>query len=420
MGTLYDTAIIGGGPAGATAATLLAKTGRRVVVLEREKFPRFKIGESLLPYSMDAFDRLGIREELDRRFIPKPGGEIATACGTKKLRFYFKDGYRNRHPLTYQVLRSEFDKLLLDRAAESGAEVEEETKVEGVSFEEDRVRIFTQPKTGEPQTIEARFVLDASGRHAVVANHFKLKSAYPHLNKFSVFAHYRGVQREEGLDGGMIRLIRGAYHWFWMIPVSESVTSVGLVMDTAYFKQRKQSPEQVLESHLNAQPVMRERMKNAERLSPVHSMGEYSYRTERLVGERWALAGDAAGFIDPIFSTGVFLALLSGEQTAGAIDAWLDEPRRGNRLFASYEKQMRRVMKTYLRFVEAWYREEFIEVFTNPVPWLNLIGPINSVLAGNTRRDFSIWWRLELFYFVVFLQRFFPLCPRVHQPIVQS
>lgn len=419
MSELHDVVIIGGGPAGSTAAILLARAGRRVLVVERDRFPRFKIGESLLPYSMEAFDRLGVRDELARRFIPKPGGEIATACGTKQLRFYFKDGFKSCQPGAYQVLRSDFDKLLLDRAAEAGAVVREETAVEGIDFNEDAVKLTLRPRGGPRETVSARFVLDCSGRNAVVASHFKLKQRYPHLDKFSLFAHYEGVQRDTGIDAGLIRLIRGAYHWFWMIPVSDTVTSIGLVMDAADFKRRKQSPEEVLETHLNAQPVMRDRMAGAKRVSPVHATGDYSYRNDRLTGDRWALAGDAAGFIDPIFSTGVFLAVLSGERTAEAIDQWLDNPSRGNRLLRKYEKEMRRVMKMYLRFVVAWYREEFIEVFTNPAGRIKLAEAINSVLAGNIGHDFSIWWRMQLFYLVVFVQRFFPLCPRVHQPIVQ-
>lgn len=418
MGELRDVIILGGGPAGSTAATLLARLGHDVVVLEREKFPRFHIGESLLPYSIDAFERLGLREELDRRFVTKLGGEVATACGSKRLKFYFRNGLKARHTSSYQVLRADFDKLLLDRAVAAGAEVREETAVAGLDLSGEQSIVRTRAADGTTGELRARFLLDASGRQTLVANHLKIKEPYPGLNKLSVFAHFEGVQRDLGEDAGHIRLVRGAHHWFWMIPVSESVTSIGLVMDSDRFKSFHDTPGEVLEKHLSAQPLMAGRMKDAQRVGPVHAQGDYSYRTRRLTGPNWALLGDAGGFIDPIFSTGVFLAIHSADLMAANVDRWLKDRRQGDRAIRRYERRMRRVLRLYLRFVHAWYREEFIEVFTNPVGKIKLTEAVNSVLSGNIGHDFAIWWRMQLFYLVVFAQRFVPLCPRVHQPVV--
>lgn len=404
----YDVAIIGGGPAGSTAGILLAQAGRRVVILEREKFPRFHIGESLLPYSLAAFDRLGVRETLDQWAVDKRGAEITTACGSRVVKFLFENGFRLRHRRAYQVERAKFDHMLLERARAVGAEVREETVVTRTELGEDGVTLHTA--AGE---VRARYVIDASGRHAVIGQQLGLKQTYEHLRKFSCFAHYEHVQRDAGIEAGLTRLVRAPGHWFWLIPLDDVRTSVGVVMDSATFKAAKQSPEAALDSAIAASVVMTGRMRDARRLTEVHAVGDYSYRNARLTGPRWMLAGDAAGFIDPIFSTGVFLAIHSGEQCADALNAVLDDPACQSRLFARYEKGLHGVMDKYLRFVTAWYRPEFIEVFTSPTQKFQLAPAVNAVLAGNLGSDFAIWWRMQLFYLVVFLQRYFPLCPRL-------
>jgi FADH2-dependent halogenase len=410
MQELYDVAIIGGGPAGSTAAIVLARAGRRVIVIERENFPRFHIGESLLPYSRPTFERLGIRELLDRTFLHKHGAELSTSCGSREVRFYFKNGFRLAHTQAYQVDRASFDKLLLDEARKSGAEVHEATTVGSVTFDNEGATLAV---SGSLRQVRARYVIDASGRNTVVGSHFKLKQRYPTLNKFSVFAHWEGVTREPGIDGSLTRMVRGRDRWFWMIPLGETRMSIGLVMDTPDFKALGQPPEEALEQAIAAEPTIMARMSAAERVTPVYSTGDYSYRNSAFAGDRWLLAGDAAGFIDPVFSTGVFLAVASGEKAADAIDAALTNPAVREKRFSQYEKALGRVMNLYLRFVNSWYSHHFIEVITSPTGKFDLPGAINAVLAGNIVGGFSIWWRMQLFYLVVFLQRFLPLCPRL-------
>ena len=409
----YDVAIIGGGPAGSTAATLLARAGRRVVVCEREKFPRFHIGESLLPVSMKTFTRLAVHEKFERAgFLRKHGGEMASACSDEGVKFYFKDGYGSQTETSYQVPRAEFDQVLLEHAAENGAEVREETLIKGVEFFADRVELQVQGKGASPEKINARYVIDASGRHSVLGNHFQLKETYPHLQKISIFAHYEGVEADEGRDGTLTRQLRAADRWFWYIPLSRDRASIGVVLDSALFKQAKKSPEEFFEESLAEQSFLARRMTRARRVSQVYASADFSYRQSRLTGDRWMLAGDAAGFIDPVFSSGVFLAVLAGEQCADTLNVVLDQPRKAPRLFAQYERRLRRVMKGYLRFVDAWYSKEFIEVFLHPQDVLQIPPAVNAVLGGNISGSFAIRWRMSVFYFIVWLQRYLPLCPR--------
>jgi flavin-dependent dehydrogenase len=345
-------------------------------------------------------------------FLPKFGGEIASACSDEGVKFYFEDGFRSQTQSAYQVTRSKFDQLLLDHAAENGAEVREETPVKEIEFFADRVELQVQTKTSAPEKIRARYVIDASGRNSVLGNHFKLKQAYPHLQKMSVFAHFEGVAIDAGRDGTLTLSLRASDRWFWHIPLSRERSSIGVVLDTALFKQAKKSPEEFLEEALAEQPFLARRMAHARRITPAYASADFSYRQRRLTGDRWMLAGDAAGFIDPVFSSGVFLALLAGEQCADILHVVLDHPKRAPRLFARYERLLRRAMSIYLRIISAWYSREFIEVFLYPQDVFQIPAAVNAVLGGNISGSFALRWRMSVFYFLVCLQRYLPIGPR--------
>jgi flavin-dependent dehydrogenase len=363
---------------------------------------------------MQAFTRLGLHEKFARAgFMEKFGGEMYGACGDDGVKFYFEDGFRSQTDRSYQVTRADFDKVLLDHAAESGAEVCEETSVDKVDFADDGATIAISRKTnGASKQIRARYVIDASGRNSILGAKFKLKKNYDHLQKVSVFAHYDGMIRAEGRDGTLTRMVRAIDRWFWVIPLSATRTSVGVVLDGAVYKKSGLSAEEFLQNAIEEQPILMRQMREAERVTPVRTAADFSYRSTQLTGDRWLLAGDAAGFIDPVFSSGVFLAVLAGEQAADALHVVLDHPRKQRKLFAHYERTVNKAMDVYLRFVDAWYSKEFIEVFLHPQDLFQIPPAVNAVLGGNVGDSFAIKWRMWVFYTLVRLQRYIPLCPR--------
>ncbi|MGA7392435.1 MAG: tryptophan 7-halogenase [Terrimicrobiaceae bacterium] len=261
--------------------------------------------------------------------------------------------------------------------------------------------------------IEAEYLLDCSGRHSVIGTRLGLKRDYPGLQKFALYAHYEGAKQPRGINGTLTRMVRARDHWFWIIPLSREKISVGVVMDTSRYRSLGRSPTEVLNRFLEEQPIMRERLAGAHRVTKVYASGDYSYRNAALCGERWLRAGDAAGFIDPIFSSGVFLAVLSGDRAAEALDKALSEPHRAPKHFAFYERRLAKVMSLYLRFVYSWYRQEFVETVLAPREFFQVVPAVNAVLAGNVGRSFALRWRIWLFHLIVGIQRVIPISPRL-------
>lgn len=405
---MADIVVIGGGPAGSTAATLLARRGYSVTLLEKQKFPRFQIGESMLPYSNDVFRELGVVEKLATiRHVPKYGAEFVTGDGQVRFTFRFASNVPERYASTYQVTRADFDKMLLDHAREQGVEVREETTVLGADLSADGAKVRVAAKEGGESVLDCRFVVDASGHAAVLAQQNDLRTEHPSLRKIAVFAHYEGVTPSAaGRDAGniVIALIRNG--WFWMIPVSETTTSVGVVTDRDEFRQSGLQPETFLARAIEATPYVFGRMAGARRTSQVYARKDYSYRVRGLYGGSFAMAGDAAGFIDPIFSTGVFMAMKSATILADAVDARL---RTGSmRPLEKYERRVRGSLELYLRTIESYYRREFVEVFLQPRPLARHFGIVRAIiglLAGDVFENRISRWRMRLFFKLVDLQK---------------
>ena len=414
-----DVAVIGGGPAGSTAAALLAAAGRKVVLFEKERFPRFHIGESLLPFNVELFRRLGVLESVERSFVEKRGVQLYSSDGSVARRIVFAEGLVPGHPRSFQVLRSRFDELLLRNAAARGAEVHEgHTVVEARLSHRDGCEITSRAQDGAERRCHARFVLDASGRDAFLARRNELRTMMAHLKKAAVFAHYAGVSRDEGREAGDIVLVLLRDGWFWLIPLPDGITSVGLVTDGARIKAAGLAPAALLERALACCPAAAERMRAARRVSDVYAASDYSYECAAIAGDGYLLLGDAAAFIDPVFSTGVWLAMSSAELAADALVRQLARDDVSGRAlapdaFAAYERRVRHHVRTYLRLVRRFYEPGFLDLFLQSDTRYGIREAVISLLAGMADPPLAMRARIACFYAATRLQRSFRLAPRL-------
>ena len=308
----YDVIVMGGGPAGSSVASMLAREGRQVILFEKEIFPRHHIGESLMTDTYWTFRRMGLLDKLKARpFVRKYSVQFANSAGKESRPFYFFESVHHESAVTWQVTRAKFDHILLKNARSKGVDVREGWTVTCFSESDSEAKIEATSPEGTKHAFTGKFLIDASGRGNMTGNQEGLRVVHPHLKKLAVFGHFRNVQLDVGREGGDTIITRLENKWFWIIPVSSEKTSVGCVMDQSEFASRKETPQQIFDSFWKSSPILRKRMEGAELVGPIQVTSDFSYQNQRYVGKRLMRVGDAAGFMDPIFSAGVFLALVS-------------------------------------------------------------------------------------------------------------
>jgi flavin-dependent dehydrogenase len=364
-------AVIGGGPAGSTAAALIAQGGHGnatkvetdVTIYEREDFPRFHIGESLITETWWTLERLGLIERMKKTAFPrKYSVQFFSADGRPSRPFYFRDSNPHESSVTWQVERSEFDSILLENAVEKGAKLRSRVDVKKILFDGERaVGIRLKNEEGIEEDVATDIVVDASGLGAVTARQLGLIEVDERLRKAAVFAHFRGAHRDPGIDEGatLVLSTAGNRGWFWYIPLAHDVVSVGVVGDSAELIRGRGRPEDILQAEIESCPTVRERTRSAERVSPVRVLNDFSYRARRCAGDGWVLVGDAFGFIDPVYSTGVFLGMKSAEMAA---DAVLDATRAGDlsgQILGRYGPEISSAMESLRKLVHAFYTPGF-------------------------------------------------------------
>jgi 2-polyprenyl-6-methoxyphenol hydroxylase-like FAD-dependent oxidoreductase len=398
----WDVAVIGGGPAGSTAATLLAQRGYRVRVIEKARHPRFHIGESLLPANLRLFEQLGIADEVRAIGMVKLAAEfVSPQHGNRMQRFLFADAWDKSMPSAYQVRRSELDDILLRNASKHGAHVSEGCRVRDVAFADDgtSATLVAEHDDGRREQIDARFVIDASGRDTLLANQFDTKRRNARHNSSALYAHFKNARRNEGDHEGNITVFWFEHGWFWFIPLADGATSVGAVVWPAYLKRRQKgmSVEAFFRETIALCGPLAERLADAELMGEVHATGNYSYTGDMTHGRNFVLLGDAFAFIDPVFSSGVMLAMQSAFAGADAIDTALSQPSRARAALAKFDRDVRHGPREFSWFIYRMTSPTMRELFMGPRNPLRMKEALLSLLAGDIFGKTPIWHSLRAF-----------------------
>jgi flavin-dependent dehydrogenase len=381
-----DVLVIGGGPAGATAAALLAERGYRVTLLEKAHYPRFHIGESLLPANLPLLEKLGVADAVKAIGMEKWGAEFVSPWHGHKQSFEFADAMDKSMPMAYQVRRSEFDEILIRNASRKNARVVEGCQVQDVDFLPGNAgaRVQARRDDGSIETVHARFVLDASGRDTFLGNRFKAKRRNKKHNSTAIYAHFSGAERSSGKTAGNITIFWFEHGWFWFIPLADGATSVGAVTWPYYLKTRnKKSLEQFFQETIALCAPLSERLQHAQLCSPVEATGNYSYVCDRTHGSNYLLLGDAYTFIDPVFSSGVMLAMHSAFVGADTVDACLRHPQQAAAALKKFDTSMRLGPKAFSWFIYRVTNPTMRNMFMEPRNIFRVKEALLSVLAGD-------------------------------------
>jgi flavin-dependent dehydrogenase len=396
-----DVVVIGGGPAGSTAATLLARRGYKVIALEKARHPRFHIGESLLPMNLPIFERLGVLDKVRALGVFKPGADFEADNARGYNTYAFARAIGNSPPHAYQVWRQDFDKMLYDHARESGADAREGQEVLKVEQRGPRdSRLEVRSEDGACYEIQARYVVDASGRDAFLSAKKKLRRKNAEHQSAAIFGHFKGAQLRPGQDAGNISIYRFEYGWMWMIPLPDDVMSIGAVCRPEYLKQRKGRTTEFLLETLHQNAALKRRIEHAELIGEVRVTGNYSYDSSCMGGPGWVLVGDAFAFLDPVFSSGVYLAMSGAEQAVTVVDSALKEPASETRMLRKLEKRQRAGMARFSFFIYRFNGPVMIDMFRDPRNDWQLEQGVISMLAGDLFDTPKVLWRLRLFKLV--------------------
>jgi flavin-dependent dehydrogenase len=396
-----DVAVIGGGPGGSTAAILLARKGYKVIALEKARHPRFHIGESLLPMNLPVFERLGVLDKVRAMGVFKPGADFEANNERGYNNYAFARAIGNSPPHSYQVWRQDFDKMLYEHARESGADAREGHEVLKVEQPNPRdTRLEVRSDEGRSYSIQARYLVDASGRDAFLSSKKQLRRKNNEHQSAAIFGHFRGAEARPGEDAGNISIYRFEYGWMWMIPLPGGVMSIGAVCRPEYLKRRKGRTVEFLIETLHQNAGLKARMQRAELIGEVRVTGNYSYDSRQMGGPGWVLVGDAFAFLDPVFSSGVYLAMSGAEQAAEVVDAALREPKRERALQRKLEKRQRAGMARFSFFIYRFNGPVLTQMFSEPRNTWQLEQGVISMLAGDLFDSPKVLRRLSLFKLV--------------------